>query len=79
MLYDGQAVATDCERELERALVASFELARIFYLPVVLVDDLAILHDLLLSGEHRVIKLDCVVLVVEVELPEEKFLRPVHQ
>ena len=34
-------------------------------------------HDLLLAGQVRNIKLDGVVLVIEVELPDEKFLGPI--
>ncbi len=45
-----------------------------FYLPVVFIDYLTILNNLLLAREHRIIKLDSVIFIVERELPNEKFL-----
>ena len=44
------------------------------YLRVVLVQNLAILKDLFLAREHRVVQLDSVIAVVESELPDEEFL-----
>jgi hypothetical protein len=74
VLNDRQAITSDRERELEGALIADKVLEFIYDLPVVFINDLTILHNLLFAGEHRIIKLDRVVFVVETELPNEKFL-----
>ena len=44
---------------------------RAFYLRIILIDDLSILSNLLLSWKHAIEELDSIVAVIEVELPME--------
>jgi hypothetical protein len=47
------------------------------YLRSILIDDLSILIDLLLSTKHTIEQLNCIILLVDIELPYEKLLRSV--
>lgn len=47
------------------------------YLRSILIDDLSILIDLLLSTKHTIEQLNCIILLVDIELPYEQLLRSV--
>ena len=47
------------------------------YLRSILIDDLSILIDLLLSTKHTIEQLNCIIFLIDIELPYEQLLRSV--
>ena len=63
MLHDTERVFADTKVIIERALVG-----------VIFEQNGSILSNLLLAGHHTGVQLDCVVVLIQIELPNEELL-----
>ena len=62
----------DGKGELEGALVAAMRLVNRSDLPAVRINYLSVLNDLFFVCHHRVVELNSIVLVLEIEFPDEQ-------